>query len=272
MLFVPGNRADRFGKAAASGADIVCLDLEDGVRGPDKRVARTCVLEFLANNRPGCEIAVRINALQTQAGALDLLQLAQSGVYPDLIILPKVESAEEIGWVSRLLGESRPSPGVVPLVETLAGLSRLESLAMAPGIAMLGLGTADVAAEMGVAMDWEPLLLARLQLVQAACRARVGAIDGAWLQIDDDDGLARETRRAAALGFTAKVCVHPKQVVGVHLALAPAEEQVLQARELIAAFEAAGSGACQFRGRMIDLPVVNLARRQLGLWEAATER
>lgn len=272
LLFVPGNRADRFAKAVASGADIVCMDLEDGVRGPDKLTARTCVLEFLANNRPECEIAVRINALQTQTGALDLLQLAQSGVYPDLVILPKAESAEEIVWVSRLLSESRRSPGIVPFVETLTGLSRLESLAMAPGIALLGLGTADLAVDMGVAMDWEPLLLARLQLVQAASRARVRAIDGAWLQIDDGDGLIRETRRAAALGYTAKVCVHPRQVEGVHVGLAPSEEQVLQARELIAAFEAAGSGACQFRGRMIDLPVVNLARRQVLLWEAATAR
>lgn len=272
LLFVPGHRADRFGKAIASGADIVCLDLEDGVPGPDKPAARACVLEFLANNRPTCEIAVRINALKTQTGTRDLLQLAQSGAYPDLVVLPKVESAEEVVWVSGLLGESRPAPGIAPFVETLAGLSRLESLARAAGVELLGLGTADLAADMGVAMDWEPLLLARLQLVQAASRARVAAIDGAWLQFDDREGLVSETRRSAALGYTGKTCVHPKQIADVHATFAPDEGQALQARELIAAFEAAGSGACQFRGRMIDLPVVNSARRQLRLWEAAQAR
>jgi (S)-citramalyl-CoA lyase len=270
LLFVPGNRTDRFGKAIASGADIVCLDLEDGVPGSDKQAARTCVLGFLANNRPACEVALRINAVRTQTGVQDLLQLAQSDAYPDLVILPKVESAEEVAWVRSLLGEFRPSPGIVPFVETLAGLSRLESLAMTPGTALLGLGTADLAADMGVTMDWEPLLLARLQLVQAASRARVGAIDGAWLHLDDRAGLLCEVRRSAALGYTAKVCVHPKQVEGVHAAFAPSEEQVLQARNLIAAFEAAGTGVCQFKGRMIDLPVVNSARRQLRLWEAAS--
>jgi len=272
MLFVPGNRFDRFDKAVASRADIVCLDLEDGVQLSDKALARASVLEYLGKDRPHCEIAVRINSPRTQIGLQDILSLAQAGAYPDLIVVPKVESAAEVAWVWAILGESRLPPGIVPFVETLKGIALVEDIAASTGAAMIGLGTADLSAEMGVMMDWEPMLLARSQLIHAAKRAGVGAIDGAWLQIDDLDGLTNEARRSASLGYTCKVCLHPRQVDALHIAFAPDDEQLQNARELIAAFEAANSGVCLFKGRMVDLPVLESARRQLRLWEAATPR
>lgn len=269
LLFVPGNRPDRFGKAIASGADIVCIDLEDGVREADKQAARDHALEFLAAERPSCEIAVRVNALQTLAGLRDVLALAESDALPGLIILPKVEAAEEVEWAARLMGGSGRPPGIVSFVETLAGLARLERIAAVPANTMLGLGTADLASDMDVTMQWAPMLLARMQLVQAAKREKLGAIDGAWLQLQDVEGLMDEARRAAALGYTTKVCIHPRQVAYVHAALAPDERCAREARELVAAYEAADSGVIQYNGRMVDLPVVNSARRQLRLWEAA---
>lgn len=268
LLFVPGNRPDRFGKAIASGADIVCLDLEDGVREADKQAARDHTLEFLAAERPSCEIAVRVNALQTLAGLRDVLTLAESDALPDLIILPKVEAAEEIEWAARLMGGSGQPAGIVSFVETLTGLARLERIAAVPANTMLGLGTADLASDMDVTMQWAPMMLARMQLVQAAKREKLGAIDGAWLQLQDVEGLMDETRRVAALGYTTKVCIHPRQVAHVHAALAPDERYVREARELVAAYEAADSGVIQYNGRMVDLPIVNSARRQLRLWEA----
>lgn len=272
MLFVPGSRFDRFDKAVASRADIVCLDLEDGVQLSDKPLARARVLEYIAGDRPSCEIAVRINSPKTQIGLQDLLGLAQAGAYPDLVVVPKVESAAEVAWVSGVLGEPRLPPGIVPFVETLVGIAVIDDIAAAHGTAMLGLGTGDLSTEMGVTMDWEPMLLARLQLVQAAKRAGVSAIDGAWLQVDDLDGLIHEARRSAALGYTAKVCLHPRQVDALHTALAPDDDSLQQARELIAAFEAADTGVCLFKGRMVDRPVVESARRQLRIWEATKQR
>lgn len=267
LLFVPGNRPERFDKAVASGADIVCLDLEDGVQGSDKAKARESVFAYLAATRPRCEIAVRINSPRTQLGVRDMLGLVEAAAYPDLIVVPKAESATEIAWVNGVLGESRASPGILPFVESLAGIARVDEIASAPGTALLGLGTGDLSAEMGVTMEWEPMLLARLQLVHAAIRAKVPAMDGAWLQFDDVGGLAGEVRRSAALGYSAKVCLHPKQVNTVHVELAPTDEQARQARALIAAYDAANTGALLFEGRMVDLPVVVQARKRLRLWE-----
>lgn len=271
LLFVPGSRPERFPKAIASGADIVCLDLEDGVPPADKPAARAQVLQFLDEHRPPCELAVRINALQTQAGLRDMLALASSHTLPGLIVLPKVESPDELEWVARLLGESRTAPGIVALIESPKGLARLNSIATAPFTTMLGLGTADLAASMNVTMEWAPMLLARMQMAQAAALGGVAAMDGAWLQLEDCDGLADEAKRAAALGFTAKMCIHPKQVQAVHAALAIDEQQASAARDLIAAFEAAGGRAIQFNGRMVDLPVVDAARRRLRMWQGSKQ-
>ena len=227
------------------------------------------VVEYLASNRPQCETAVRVNSARTLVGVRDLLALVDARICPDLIVVPKTESAVELDWISGLLGESGLSPGLLPFVETLKGISFIDEIASAPCTVLLGLGTGDLSAEMGVTMDWEPMQLARLQLVQAAKRAGVPAMDGAWLQFDDLEGLAAEVRRSAALGYTAKVCLHPKQVSAVHVAFSPTAEQLEQARELVAAFEAADSGVFLFKGRMVDLPIVALARRQLELWESA---
>lgn len=267
LLFVPGHRPDRFDKAVAAGADMVCLDLEDAVPPTAKVEARGRVLDYLGGNRPRCELVVRINSPRTRLGLEDLLALSAAPVHPDLVAIPKVESAAELGWVTEILGEGRPAPELLPLVESLEGLARVEEIAAMPGVAMLGLGTGDLAADMGVTMDWEPMLLARLQVVQAAKRARVPALDGAWLQVDDLEGLAAELIRSAALGYSAKPCLHPSQVDVVHNAFAPTPEQVQQARELIAAFEAAGAGVFLFKGRMVDLPIVEAAQRQLKAWE-----
>lgn len=268
LLFVPGNRPERFAKAIDSGADIVCLDLEDGVQPSEKPAARDRVLQFLDSHHPPCELAVRINALPTQTGLQDILALATHNSLPDLVVVPKVESPDEIEWVARLLGESRVSPGIVAFVENPKGLTRINAIATAPATTMLGLGTADLAASMNVTMEWAPMLLARMQVAQAAALAGIGAIDGAWLQLEDLHGLANESRHAAALGFTAKVCIHPKQVNSVHATFALDERQAEDARNLIVAFETAGGRAIQFNGRMVDLPVVNSARRLLRLWEA----
>jgi citrate lyase beta subunit len=119
-------------------------------------------------------------------------------------------------------------------------------------------------------MAWAPMQLPRSQVVQAAKAARVKALDGAWLQLDDAAGLAVETRQAAALGFSAKVCLHPRQIETVHASLRPADAEIELARDIVAAFEASSHGAAQFRGRMLDLPVVEAARRMLADWGTAS--
>lgn len=267
LLFVPGTRPDRFGKAASSGADMICLDLEDAVPPSQKSAARSHVMEYLQRANAACDVSVRINTLRSREGLEDLLALGSSDARPALVAIPKVESAAEIEIVRSALFRENVSPEIIALVESLCGLERVNEIARAPGVAIVGLGTADLSAEMGTTMEWMPMLLARMQLVQAAKAARIRALDGAWLQLDDSEGLESETRQAAALGFTAKVCLHPHQIQTVHAALQPTREAIEQAREIVAAFEASAGAAVQLRGRMIDLPVVEAAQRLLGDWE-----
>ncbi|MBM3514592.1 MAG: hypothetical protein FJX59_12900 [Alphaproteobacteria bacterium] len=151
-------------------------------------------------------------------------------------------------------------------MESLRGLDHADEIAAASGVAMVGLGTADLAAEMGVTMDWESMQLARLLLIEAAKKANIQAMDGAWVQLADIEGLKVETKRAATLGFTVKPCVHPNQVAAVHDALTPSAEEVAQARMITEAFQRAGGKAVQVDGRMIDVPVAQSARRTLAIW------
>lgn len=275
MLFVPGSRPELFDKAAHSGADAICLDLEDGVLPAAKIEARDCIGRHLASaanatsgNTTGsatdCAIAVRINSPRTRAGLADLLALSHLATAPALVVIPKVESAAELDVVRSAFAEGRQAPvALVALIESLRGIQAAHEIALARDVVVIGIGTADLAAEMGIAMDWEPLLLARLQLVQAAKAAQIQAIDGAWLQLDDAVGLESESRRSAALGFTAKICVHPKQIQVVHAAFGPTQSELDEARATIAAFENAVQGAVRAGGRMVDLPVVEAARRTL---------
>jgi citrate lyase beta subunit len=267
-LFVPGVRPERFAKAAASGTDMVCLDLEDAVAVEQKAVARSHVLDYLQRASTACELVVRVNSTRSRVGLEDLLALASAPALPQLLALPKVESAAEIEIVRSVFAERGAPPDIIALVETLRGIELIREIARAPGVAMIGLGTADLAAEMGVSMAWAPMQLPRSQLVQAAKAARVKALDGAWLQLDDAAGLAAETRQAAALGFSAKVCLHPRQIDTVHDSLRPADTEIELARDIVDAFEASPHGAAQFRGRMLDLPVVEAARRMLADWGA----
>jgi citrate lyase beta subunit len=123
---------------------------------------------------------------------------------------------------------------------------------------------------MGVGMDWEPMLYARQRVVQAAKAARVEAMDGVWVQIDDLAGCAAETRRVVALGFAAKPCLHPKQVDVIHKAMVPTPAELEFARGVVAAFEAGGAGAIMYRGRMVDAPIYEAARRKVAAWERET--
>lgn len=267
LLFVPGSRPERFPKAMAADADIVCIDLEDAVLPADKAMARHHVIEALPQLARKSELAIRINTLRSRDGLEDILALARSDTPPDIVAIPKAESAAELAIVSAIFAEAGHTPLLAPLVETLAGLANADSICAAPHVAFVVLGTADLGGEMGIGMDWDAMLHARHLLVTAAKRAGVEAMDGAWLQLDDADGLAAETRRVAGLGFTAKICLHPRQVHAVHTALLPTEAEVIAARSLVEAWQAAATGAFQHQGKMIDLPVLNAARRKLAAWE-----
>ena len=243
LLFVPGTRPDRFAGARASGAALVVIDLEDSVPDADKARARDAAVAA------GSDFAIRINGLRTPAGLADLLALA--GARPRAVLVPMVEAAAEIAIVRGTLGDL----AVIPLIETVRGLDAAGDIAAA-GVAAVMLGGADLAADLGVALAWEPLIFARSRLVMACAGARVPAIDVPWTHLDDLAGLADEAARARALGFRGKAAIHPKQVAAIHAAFAPSPAEVAEAHAAIAAYEAAGKAAVRFRGRMLEAPLM----------------
>jgi (S)-citramalyl-CoA lyase len=262
LLFVPGHRPDRFGKAAAAGAGLTVIDLEDAVPAADKMAARAAALAQFGE--AGTALAgwgLRINAVTTAAGIADLAALGEAAVLPPVLLVPMVESPVELKIVANALGAR--CPGLVPLIETPAGLRVAHQIGQAQGVIALMFGGGDFSAELGVALAWEPLLTARSLLVMAAAEARVPAIDVPFIQLDDHDGLAEEARRAHLLGFAAKAAIHPAQLPAIHQAFQPTEADVTEAREALAAYAAGGGQAIRFKGRMLEAPFIRRYRAVL---------
>ncbi|NEK56869.1 CoA ester lyase [Geodermatophilus sabuli] len=251
FLFVPGNRPDRFGKAVASGADVVILDLEDAVDPDAKAAARRGVRAHLHHGPP---VVVRINGLDSPWSRDDVDAI---GGLPGLlgVMVPKAEDPEQVRRVAA--ATARP---VVPLVETAVGIERLADLVTAPGIPRLAFGSVDLALDLGAQESWEALIYARSRLVVVSRSVGLAApVDGVTVELRDDGVLTAATRRARALGFGAKLCIHPRQVPVVHAAFAPDGDELEWAREVLRA-DVAG-GAVAVRGQMVDRPVLERARR-----------
>lgn len=262
LLFVPGSRPERFAKALASGADLVCIDLEDAVGPADKNDARHAALAAMGGHRDAQRLGIRINGMRTRQGLADLVALADAAVAPPFVMLPMVESVAEIEIAHAVLG---PGVGLLPLVETVRGVGAVRPVAAADGIAGVMLGGADFAGELGVPMSWDALFAARAEVAMACAAARVASIDAPWLDLDDLDGLATEVGRVKAMGFAAKSVVHPKHVPVVHQVLRPTPAEVAEAHDAQGAYTAAGEAAVRWRGTMLEAPVMARYRRILTL-------
>jgi citrate lyase subunit beta/citryl-CoA lyase len=250
-LFVPGNRPERFAKAAASGADAVIIDLEDAVAPEEKEAARRAAAAAALER---IEVLVRINAAGTPWHAEDLAALASARIAG--IMLPKAEDPAILAAIHTALGDRRP---VIALVESARGVAAARDLAR--GAARLAFGSIDYAADLGCAHTREALLMARLELVLASRLTGIAApIDGVTAAIGDDALTEGDARHAADLGFGGKLCIHPRQVAPALRGFAPGAEEVEWARKVIAA---GGEGAVAVGGMMIDAPVRLRAERIL---------
>lgn len=260
LLFVPGNRPERFDKALAAPADRVCIDLEDAVAPPDKARARGAAVE--AVNRIGStRLGVRINGALSEDGALDACAVAAGPRSPAFVMIPKVEAASEVAVVRDRLGAA--APPLWPLIESAEGLRNAWEIAAAPGVAGVLFGGADFAADIGAALAWEPLLYARGLLVAACARAGVELLDVPYLDVRDSEGLLASTERVKLMGFTGRACIHPDQVALVNLAFSPLEAEVERARRVLAAYEQAGGGVALLDGKLVERPVIRAAERVL---------
>jgi citrate lyase subunit beta/citryl-CoA lyase len=252
LLFVPGDRPERFAKAAASGAHEVVLDLEDAVAPASKDAAREAVAAWLAEGHPAL---VRINAIDTPWYEDDMKMLrAAPGAG---LMLPKAEGASLAHTLRALTGRR-----VIALVETVAGYMGLRTLVALDGLARIAFGSVDFAADSGIADEGDAMTAIRTQIVLTSCLAGLEApIDGVSLEFKDDALMRRDALRARQLGFGGKLCIHPNQVAAVNGAWQPTSAERDWARRVVAAFQASQGAATAVDGKMIDKPVVERARR-----------
>lgn len=260
-LYVPGDRPERFDKAAGSGADVVIIDLEDAVVPARKDEALANALAYLAGERADGDTAVhvRINDLATERGRADLAALAGT---PGLggIRVPKAESARGLDGV--------PGP-VYALLESAAGIVNAAEIAALPQVAGVALGEQDLAAELSVT-DENAMNHLRLQVVLAAAAAGLPPVPmSVYPDVRDENGLAASCARGRAMGMFGRTAIHPRQIPAIRAAFRPTPEEVARATEVVAAAEHAASqglGAVALPdGRFVDAPVVARARRTLEL-------
>ena len=265
LLFVPGSRPERFEKAVATGADQVCIDLEDAVAPVDKETARAAVLAFLADAPAGhSEIGLRVNPVSTDLGRADLSALATSAARPAFVMLPKVESAAELAAADALL--SGLDTQFIVQIETPKGLlDAREIVAASPRVQALMFGGFDYIVALRGRAGWESFFHPRVQLATVAAEANVGCMDVPFLDIKDEAGLVNETERVIALGFTAKAAIHPAQVGPIQNAYLPTEAEYERARKVVDALAASGGEAIALDGKLVDRPIEIAAQRALAL-------
>ncbi|WP_353189168.1 CoA ester lyase [Pandoraea pnomenusa] len=262
-LFVPGNRPERFEKARTSGADAIILDLEDAVPLADKLSAREQVRQWvcgLDTTLAAVPVYVRINAAATAWFEDDIATLAGLPGLSGLVV-PKTEDAATL---ARATQGATPTLKLVPLIETAQAFAALAEIATAPRVERLMFGTIDFQLDIGIEGDGDELLYFRSQLTFASRLAGIAApVDGVTTALDDAPLIEACARRARALGFRGKLCIHPRQVAAVHAAFAWRDDEIAWAHRVVAAAEASGGAAVALDGKMIDAPVIAKANEIL---------
>lgn len=270
FIFTPGLRPDMFPKALACGADIVCVELEDGIAPKDKNEARRLALGLFdsAQADDGVERIVRINCLREAFGLADVQAVLATDTPPPALMLPKVRTADEVRWLDDLLTERGHPTRLHVIIETNAGLEAVHDIVRAsPRIDALFFGGVDMAAELRCRNAWEPLLYARSRIVHAAASVGVDVIDVPFLDLDDVQGLARAAALARDLGFSGKGAIHPRQIPYINEAFTPGENEVAHARKILRAFEEADTGLVVVDGKLIEKPVLREMTRIVAIAE-----
>ncbi len=247
-LFVPGDRRERFAKAASSGAGAVILDLEDAVAPANKDAARV----MLATGFGNVPVLVRINARGTPWHAADLAAVAALDLAA--IVLPKAEMDGALDAIHAGLAGRLP---VIALIETARGLADARAITAHPAVARIAFGSIDFCADLGCAHEREALLSARSELVLASRLGGLPApIDGVTTAIDNAILITDDARYGRMLGFGGKLCIHPKQIDPVRAGYAPDEAEIAWAERVLGS----GDGAAAIDGEMVDEPVRIRAR------------
>jgi citrate lyase subunit beta / citryl-CoA lyase len=282
LLFVPGSDTRKLGKVARFGADAIVIDLEDAVADEEKAGARATTRAAIPDLAGRATLVVRVNGIETGLLDDDVAAIAVEGV--DMIMVPKVESADTLAHLDERIADAEEAAGialgtilVLVLVETARGIADCEAiLSGAPArVHTAVFGAGDFSVQLGIDLTPEAteIAYARSRLVVAARAAGLAApIDGPWLRLEDDEGLEADSRRSRGLGFQGRVTVYPPQVETVLRAYsALSDEEADRQRRVVEAFEEAESrGVASLRvdGRFVDYPIYRLAKDRIERYDA----
>jgi (S)-citramalyl-CoA lyase len=248
-----------FPKALASGADIVCVELEDGIAPKDKPQARAHALALFEERQAddGVERIVRINSMRERAGIEDVNAILGTATPPPALMMPKVRTPDEVVMLDQLLGEAGQATRLHVIIETNEGLEAVFEIARCSDrIDAIFFGGVDMAAELRCVNSYEGLYHARARVVHASAAAGLDVIDVPFLDLDDPEGMRIEAEKVRDMGFAGKGSVHPRQIAALNEVFTPSPDKIARARRVITEFEAADTGLVVIDGKLIEKPVL----------------
>ena len=270
FIFTPGLKPEMYPKALASGTDMVCIELEDGIAPKDKEEARKKALNLFNDKQvdDGIERIIRINSVREHFGILDLQEILISENPPPAIMLPKVKTPDEVVLVDKLLSEKGHDCRLHVIIETNEGLENAYDIGSSSSrIEALFFGGVDMAAELRCKNEWEPLLYARSRVVHAASSNGLDVIDVPYLDLEDMEGMKNLAIKARDLGFTGKGSVHPKQIRILNEVFTPDIQAIKRAKRILDTFRQADTGLVVIDGKLIEKPVIREMQRIVSIAE-----
>ena len=266
FIFCPGNRPDMIPKALKSGADMVCIDLEDAIIPEHKSLSRIeTVKAFEDIDSPkGVETLIRINDVNSEDGKKDIDLILNANNIASGLMLPKIQTIEEIITLENKIKEKNKELNLHIIIETNQGLENAWSIAHSSSlIKSLLFGGVDMSADLGCNGDWFSLLYARSRVVHAAAGAGIDSIDVPFLDLEDMEGMNIEAQKSKNLGFSGKGSIHPKQIEQLNKVFTPSEEEIAYANKVIKAFNNASDGLVVVDGKLIEKPVLRTALKTI---------
>lgn len=266
VLYTPALSLDRVVKAWSYDADVHLIDLEDAVPRPRKPEARTVCRAALEKAPEPANLAVRVNELGTMDAVHDLVMLAECAVTPGFIVMTMVRSAAEVRLMRDTLACAGAHPEIYVTVETVEAVAGVDAIAAAAD--GLVLGSADLAATLGIEITWQGMLAARQAMALACARHGTACIDTANFRLGEPEVLAEEIGRIRELGFHGKATVHPSELGAINRALRPDPGGLRLARRVTEAVRAADGGIAVLDGNMVGPPFAKMARATVALGDA----
>lgn len=274
FIFTPGLKPEMFPKALASGTDIVCIELEDGIAPKDKAKARQKALALFKTPQSddGVERVLRINSIRERFGMEDVNAIISTKTPPPALMMPKVRTPDEVVLLDQLLTEAGHITRLHVIIETNEGLEAAYDIAKCSDrIDALFFGGVDMAAELRCPNTFESLIYARSRVVHASASAGLDVLDVPYLDLDDLQGMKKEAERVRDLGFTGKGSIHPKQIAALNEVFTPSKEKIARARNVISEFEAADTGLVVIDGKLVEKPVLREMYRIVSIADSLGE-